>query len=163
MPKFWVTLLLLATAGPCAGQHFVPPAGQAYLYFRKNGHREAIYQVGDVLTFALKGTNRRISEQIKGFDDSLLVFQYYKVNPREIAALYVDDKTRLWFILRYKYEKLFLAGGAGFLPISAFNTGRIEPRAAAISGGLLGAALLAHWLISQKIAIKGRRRLLILS
>jgi hypothetical protein len=116
-----------------------------------------------VLTFELKGTKTKVSDQIRGFEDSLVVFQSYKLNPKEIAALYVDEKTKIWFIFRYKYEKIFSLAGALFLPIEVVNTGKIEPKAVAVSGALLGAGLLARWLVSDKLKIKGRRKLLIIS
>ncbi|WP_375416724.1 hypothetical protein [uncultured Hymenobacter sp.] len=137
--------------------------GQNCLYFKKNNHREAFYTSGDVITFNLKGNKAKISEQIKGFEDSLIVFQFYKVNPKEIAAIYVDKKTKIWFILRYKYEKIFLLSGVLFLPIDIINTGRVQEKSMLISGGLLTTGLLARWLISDKMKIKGRRKLLVIS
>lgn len=159
-------LLLLVLAGwplPGLGQRFTHTPGQRFLYFRKNGHREAVYGVGEVVTFELRGTGQKVSDRLVGLEDSLLVFQHYTVSPKAIAALYVDEKTRQWFILRYKYEKLFLLAGALFLPIDLVNSRKIEPRAVEVSGAFLGAALLAHWLISPKLNIKGRRRLVIIS
>lgn len=147
----------------CVGQAFTHTKGESFLYFKKNSHREAMYSVSDVISFDLKNNKEKVSDQIKGFEDSLIVFQSYKLNYREISALYVDKKTKIWFILRYKYEKLFFLTGADFLPIDIINTGRIEPKALAVSGALLGAGLLSRWLISDKIKIRGKRKLLIIS
>jgi hypothetical protein len=164
MLRYYVaSLLFFASTSRGTGQAFVHAPGQRFLYFQKNGHREAVYATGDALTFELKGTKAKISDQIRGFEDSLVVFQSYKVNPKEIAALYVDEKTKIWFIFRYKYEKVFLLAGALFLPIDVINTGKIEPKALAVSGTLLGAGLLARWLVSDKLKIKGRRKLLVIS
>jgi hypothetical protein len=160
---FTVIWLLFAATSLCAGQAFVHATGQSFLYFKKNCHREAVYAVGDKLTFELKETKAKVTDRIIGFKDSLLVFQTYKLRPKEIGALYVDEKTKIWFIFRYKYEKAFLLAGSLFLPISVINTGKVEPRALAVSGALLGAGLLARWLVSQKLRIKGKRKLLIIS
>jgi hypothetical protein len=81
------SLLFLASTLPCLGQAFVHAPGQRFFYFKKNGHREAVYATGDVLTFELKGTKTKVSDQIRGFEDSLVVFQSYKVNPKATAAL----------------------------------------------------------------------------
>lgn len=155
--------LLLVLSPACRGQHFLFPKGESLLYFRKNGHREAVYGVGDALSFTVKGSPDKFSERIRGFEDSLLVFDTYKLNVKQISALYVDDKTKIWFILRYKYEKLFLLAGGLFFPLNTFNTREFQPKALAVSGALLGAGLLAHLLVSQKLRIKGKRRLLVLA
>jgi len=160
---FTAIVLLFATTSLCAGQAFVHAKCQSFLYFKKNGHREAVYAVGDKLTFELKATKAKVTDRIIGFEDSLLVFQTYKLRPSEIGALYVDEKTKIWFIFRYKYEKAFLLAGSLFLPISVINTGKVEPKALAVSGALLGAGLLAKWLVSQKLRIKGKRKLIIIS
>ena len=155
--------LFFATTLPCSGQAFVYAKGQSLLYFKKNGHREAVYAVGDKLTFELKATKTKVSDRIIGFQDSLILFLHYSLNPNEIAALYVDEKTKIWFIFRYKYEKVFFLAGGLFLPIDIINTGKVEPKALAVSGALLGAGLLARWLISKKLRITGKRKLLVIT
>lgn len=155
--------LYLATPFRCAGQAFIHAPGQHFLYFQKNGHRQAVYTSGEVLTFELNGSKTKISDRISGFEDSLLVFSSYKVNPRNITALYVDEKTKIWFIFRYKYEKAFFLAGALFLPLDIVNSGQVAPKAATISGALLGAGLLARWLISDKLPIKGKRKLRVIA
>ncbi|AWM33886.1 hypothetical protein [Hymenobacter nivis] len=164
MLKYYAVLFaFFATALPSLGQAFAHTKGQEFLYFRKNGHREAVYGIGDVVTFELKGTGAKVSDQIKGFQDSLVVFEAHVLNPSKIGAIYVDAKTKQWFILRYKYEKVFFLASAFFLPIDIVNTGKIEPQALAISGALLGVGLLAKWLISKKLKIKGKRKLLVIA
>ena len=164
MLKYYtVIVLFLATTSLCAGQAFVYAKGQSFLYFRKNGHREAVYAAGDKLTFELKDAKAKVTDRLIGFEDSLLVFQSYKLKPSEISALYIDEKTKIWFVFRYKYEKVFFLAGSLFLPISVINTGKVEPKALAVSGVLLGAGLLARWLVSKKLRIKGKRKLLIIS
>lgn len=155
--------LFLASPFRCAGQAFSYAPGQHFLHFQKNRHRQAVYTTGEVLTFELNGSKAKISDRIQGFEDSLLVFSSYKVNPQDITALYVDEKTKIWFIFRYKYEKAFFLAGALFLPLDIVNSGQVAPQAATISGALLGASLLAHWLISDKLQIKGKRKLRVIA
>jgi hypothetical protein len=119
--------------------------------------------VGDKLTFELKATKAKVTDRSIGFEDSLLVSQTYTLRTSKIGALYVDEKTKIRFIFRYKYEKAFLLAGSLFLPISVINTRKVEPKALAISGALFGAGLLAKWLVSQELRIKGKRKLLIIS
>ena len=136
--------------------------GQKSLMFYKNKRRQAIYEQGDVLSFRIKTDPSKITDQIMGFEDSLIVFRNYKVNPAEITDIYVDDQTQTWYILRFKYERLFLFTGIGYLLIDGFNSKEITQETLIISGSLIGAGLLCHWLISKKIKIKGRRKLVLL-
>jgi hypothetical protein len=132
------------------------------LLFHKNRHREALYKVGDVISFRVKNSDSKISGQIRSFEDSLIVFQNFKVNPNKITHLYVDSKTKNWYILRYKYEKIFLISGIGYLLLDVLNTGELSKETLVISGSLVAAGLLAKWLISDRIRIKGRRKLVII-
>jgi hypothetical protein len=132
------------------------------LLFHKNRHREALYKVGDVISFRVKNSDSKISGQIRSFADSLIVFQNFKVNPNKITHLYVDSKTKNWYILRYKYEKIFLISGIGYLLLDVLNTGELSKETLVISGSLVAAGLLAKWLISDRIRIKGRRKLVII-
>ncbi|MEJ0055831.1 MAG: hypothetical protein WDN75_09395 [Bacteroidota bacterium] len=104
----------------------------------------------------------KITDQVRGFEDSLIVFQFYKVNPKEITDLYVDNKTRVWFAVRYKYEKVFPMIGVGYILLDWINTGEVSGETAIIGGSLVGAGILARVLISRKMKIKGRRKLEIL-
>jgi hypothetical protein len=132
------------------------------LLFHKNRHRQALYKQGDVISFKLKNDKSKIAGQIRDFEDSLIVFQGFKVNPNEITHLYVDSKTKVWYILRYKYEKIFLIAGVGYTLLELINQGEMDKETLIVSGSLISAGLLARWLISDKIKIKGRRRLLII-
>ena len=76
--------------------------------FKKNKNKIAYYKMGDVISFRIKGDKKKITEPIRGVEDSLLVFKYFNLNPKEITHMYVDDKTKVWYFLKYKYEKLFL-------------------------------------------------------
>jgi hypothetical protein len=136
---------------------------QSVLMFKKNNHRIAYYKTGDVISFRVRGDRSKITDQIRGFEDSVMVFLNYKVSPQEISDVYVDDKTRLWYILRYKYERIFLIGGVGYLLIDVVNTGELNKETLIVSGSLIAAGLLAKLLISKRIKIKGKRRLWILN
>ena len=63
------------------------------LLFHKNNYKEVFYQAGETITFKLKGDYSKISAQIKGFEGNLIVFQNFKINPEDVASIYVDDKT----------------------------------------------------------------------
>lgn len=148
-----VLILLLATTN-CFGQNT--------LMFRKNRHKIAYYKVGDEISVQLKGSKEKFSGKIEGFEDSLIVFKYHSINPGDIAAIYVDDKIRSWFILRYKYEKIFLFTGIAYLLVDVANAERLRQETAVIGGSIITAGLLAKFLVSKKIKIKGNRKLLIL-
>ena len=136
--------------------------GQKSLLFSKNWRKQAIYKTGDIISFRVKADPVKITDQIMGFEDSLIVFRNYKVNPKEITHMYVDKQTRTWYFLKYKYEKLLLFTGIGYLVVDGFNNKEFTKETLIISGSLIGAGLLARWLISKKIKIKGRRKLVIM-
>lgn len=147
-------LIVLFGFGPvCSGQK---------LLFHKNRHREAIYKEGDRISFKLKNNKSKISEQIIGFEDSLIVFQDFKINPRDVSHLYVDDKTKIWYVMRYKYEKIFLIAGIVYPLLELSNEGEVKNETLIVSGSLITAGLLAKWLISDTIKIKQQRKLLII-
>ncbi len=64
--------------------------------------------------------------------------------------------------MRYKYEKIFLIAGIGYSLLELVNEGEVDKETLIISGSLITMGLLARWLISDKIKIKGRRRILIM-
>jgi hypothetical protein len=128
------------------------------LVFQKNKFRTAHYKCGDIISFNLKGDNSKFTGQIVGFEDSLIVFKYYKISPHEITHLYVDDKTKIWFVLRYKYEKIFFIGGVAFLAADLFNTQEVSGESLTLGTALITSGFLARWLVSKKIRIRGSRR-----
>jgi hypothetical protein len=105
----------------------------------------------------------KFTGQITSFEDSLISFKYYKINPDQITDIYVDDKTKIWYILKYKYEKLFLLAGTGYLLLDVINSQTLNKETVVISGSLITAGFLARWIICDKIRIKGKRRLQILN
>ena len=153
MPKLLLLLIiLLSFSSVCSGQK---------LLFYKNKHRQALYKMGDIISFRLKNDKSKFTEQIEGFEDSLIVFQNLKINPTQITHLYVDSKIKDWYILRYKYEKIFFIAGFGYPLLELANQGEIHKETLAVGGSLITAGLITRWLIDDKIRIKGRRRLLV--
>jgi hypothetical protein len=130
------------------------------LLFHKNKHREVLYYVGDIVSFQIQ--NDKFTGQITGFQDSLILFRNNSVHPKEITHIYVDAKTRTWFVLRYKYQIILPIAGVGYLLADLINTGEVSKETLIFSSSLVGAGLLARWLISDKMKIKGRRKLVIL-
>jgi hypothetical protein len=147
-------LLLSATIGV---------AQKRVLLFIKNPHRQAIYKIGDDITFRLHGSSDKYTQQIIALTDSLIVFDGLKINPKAISALYVDKKTKDWYIVRYKYPTLLPIAGGMFLGADLFNTKRISKPTLIISGSLIGAGLLAQWLVKDYIKLKGQTRLAIIT
>lgn len=131
------------------------------LLFHKNNYKEQFYQVGDVISFQLKNEKTKITGKILGFEDSVIVFRGYKINPQKISAIYVDKKTKTWFALRYKYKYLLPEIGAGYLFLEWVNTGSLDDRDLRFGGSFIAAGVLARFLISDKIKIKGRRKIII--
>jgi hypothetical protein len=149
-------LIFLMTTISCPGQ-------QRILLFRNNRHRTALYKTGDQLTFRLKNDNNKYSFQIIDIEDSLIVFKNYKISPLQISHLYADDKTKIWYIMKYKYGNILLLAGTGYLFVSLINRGEIEKETMAICGSLIAAGVLAKLIIGNKIKIKGKRKLVIVS
>jgi hypothetical protein len=132
------------------------------LLFQKNRHREALYVEGDIISLRLKGKKRKYTDQIIGFQDSIVVFRNYRINPTEISHLYVDDKTKTWFIFRYKYKNVLPIAGAGYILLDLLNTGELKKETLVIGGTFIASGIIAKLLISERIKIKGRRKLVIL-
>jgi hypothetical protein len=135
---------------------------QEMLMFKKNKRRQAYYKAGDIISFRIKGERRKITDVIRDFEDSVIVFRDYRLNPSQITHLYVDKQTVVWYIFRYKYERLFLFAGGGYLLLDVLNTGELSGETAVIGGSLICAGVLARFLISDAIKIRGRKKLYIL-
>jgi len=132
------------------------------LLFHKNNYREVFYQAGETITFRVKGDRSKISAQIKGFEGNLIVFPNFKINSEEISDIYVDSKTRTWFILRYKYKSILPIIGFGYMLLDFINTGSLSKETVVVGSSFIAAGLLAKILISEKIKIKGRRKLVVI-
>lgn len=121
-----------------------------------------MYRVGDVISFRLKGNHAKITSQITGFENDYIVFKDYKISPSEISSLYVDNKTKTWFILRYKYKKILLFLGIGYTLLDVLNTGELNHETLVVGVSFTAAGVLAGLLIKDSIKIKGKRKLVIL-
>jgi hypothetical protein len=132
---------------------------QNRLLFTKNWYRSATYLPGDVITFRLNGDREKVKMRIIAIEDTVVVFRNYRINPKDITHLYVDSKTKIWYVLRFKWEKLLFLGGIAFLAADVVNTGELSPTTAMISGSMIAGGFLVHWLIPRKIKISGKSRL----
>lgn len=132
------------------------------LLFHKNRIREVFYKAGDVLSFRIRDEKTKITAEIKGFTDSLIIFQNFSIKPDEITHLYFDSKTKTWYIFRFKLERIFLISGAGYALLDILNTGELNRNTILAGGSLITAGLLAGLLIKKRIRIKGKRKLLII-
>ncbi len=152
MPYLAVSFFVLLSLG-LSGQK---------LLLHKNKIREETYQIGDVISFRLKNNKSKITRLIIGFEDSLIVFQDYRINPKEISDVYIDDKTKTWFIFRYKYKNVLPLIGVGYLLIDVVNSGEVSKSTLVFSGSCIMAGVMAKLFIPDRIKIKGRRKLVIL-
>ena len=132
------------------------------LLLHKSKIREEIYQIGDVISFRLKNNKSKITRLIIGFEDSLIIFQDYRINPKEISDVYVDDKTKTWFIFRYKYKNVLPLIGVSYLLIDVANRREVSSGTLVFSGSFIAAGVMAKLFIPDRIKIKGRRKLVIL-
>lgn len=148
-----ILLFLLSLHATCQAQD--------YLLFHKNRIREAHYYAGEMISIRILDNDFKVTDQIKGFSNGLILFDGYEVNPADITHLYVDRKTRAWFAFRYKFEKLFLFAGAGYLVLDVINTREVDKGTVLLGGSLIGAGLLAKVLISDRFKIKGKKSITI--
>jgi hypothetical protein len=92
----------------------------------------------------------------------VVVFRHYTLKPSEISHMVVDKKSREFYVMRYKYDKLLLASGLGYLLLEVINNpDGITAETVLLATSLTAAGLLAHVLIPKKIKISGRRKVAI--
>ena len=152
----WLLVSVAYTSSYCQDQHF--------LMFEKSRNRRAYYYVGDVISFQVKGNKSKVTGQIREFQDSLILFDYHRVNVKDITHIYVDDKQKFWYGFRYKLEPLLLIGGAGYLLLDVVNTREVNENTLLIGGALISAGLLVRWLtLDDKTRVKGKRKLTIVT
>ncbi|MGE0771150.1 MAG: hypothetical protein AB7K37_05520 [Cyclobacteriaceae bacterium] len=132
---------------------------QSYLLFMKNRHHEVLYEKGDVISFRLKGDKQKITGEIEGFEEHMIVFRYFKVAPSEISHLYLDDTNKVLWFMKYKYQRVFLISGIGYLLLDTINHGEPDSNTFLVSGALVSAGLLCKWMFGYRIPIKGKRKL----
>ena len=149
--RLFVLLLVLSLAG------YVD--AQPMLAFRKSPSKIAYYEKGEVISFRVNGDRTRHTHQIETFTDSTIVFRYHEVALRDITHVFVDQKTRQWFEMRYKYEKVLLIAGFGYLMMDVINTGELSNETKWVSLSLIGAGIVAKFMVKDKIRIGGRKQL----
>jgi|GEM_PF-1198338 len=135
---------------------------QNYLLFNKNQYRHAIYNVGDDVSFRTTGSRKKISGKIVAISDSAIIFNSFSVAPKDVSNIYVDAKTKVWFVFRYKYEVVLPIIGAGYILIDAVNTDRFDSQTLVVGLALIGAGMLARIIIPRTIAINDRHKLVII-
>ncbi|MEQ8688984.1 MAG: hypothetical protein RIE86_27030 [Imperialibacter sp.] len=155
MIKYLLTLGLFFFTVTCTAQ-------RQYLLFHKNNIREAQYFAGEVIAFRFKDNDFKVTDQIKGFRDGLVLFDGYEVHANDFEVLYADHKTRIWFAFRYKFVKLTMIAGAGYLALDVINTGRFDKNTMIISGSLIGAGLIGRLFIREKFKIKGKKKIVVI-
>ena len=149
-----VTLFLLLIGIASFGQ-------QDYLMLQKrNSRKNAYYKIGDMISFRVKGSRSKITGEIRALQDSVIVFNGFEVHINQISSLYIDDKTKWW--LRFKIEQLLLLGGSAYLLVDVINSKKLNSETAVISSVAIGGGLLAHFIIGNRIKLRGRTKLRIL-
>lgn len=140
-----------------------------HLLFHKNQNKEVLYSVGDMISFSTREDDSKMRSRILGFEgDSLIVFQNYTINPASITTIYIDEKIKGLFALRFNIDKLLIRAGFGYTLLELINQGLINRTGistdAVITGvSLVAAGLIVKAVIGKKIKIKGRTKLLIIN
>ena len=135
---------------------------QKSLLFQKNKNKEVVYEPGDVISFRLKGDKSKHTFQIMRFEDSLIVFKNYKVNPKEITHMYRDTKNKTWWFMKYKWSGLCFIVGIGYLVLDGLHLGELTRETLIFSGSLIAAGVLTKLIINDRIKIRGSRKLVVI-
>ena len=147
MFKFHFLLIIwLGFGSICCGQT---------LLFHQNRHRTVLYKEGDVISFRIKNNKSKITRKIRGFEDSLIVFQDFKINPDKITHFYVNKSL-------IRQTRKIIYAGVGYPLLELINFGVVDQKALTIGGSLIAAGLLVGLLIRHKIKTEGRNKLLII-
>lgn len=148
----------------CAASVPVHAQPESFLLFEKSRNRQALYYPGDQLSVRVKGSKAKVTGTIRELQDSIILFDYHRINVNDITHIYLDDKQKFWYGFRYKLSPLFLYAGAGYLLLDIVNTREIDRGTLLISGSLLTAGLLVRWLTrDDKTRIRGKRTIKIVS
>lgn len=90
-----------------------------------------------MLTFTVFGNCDNIRDEIKSFiGDSIIVFNQHTIDVRTIDGVYLYKKNKVWYFMKYKWSKLFLFAGTGYLLLDVINTGEFDEKTLLISGDL---------------------------
>jgi len=132
------------------------------LLFHYSRYKEAIYTVGDVISFREKRSKEKITWQITDITDSTIVSGERSILLHKIGAMYVDQKSKIFFPFRYKYKYILIGGGVSYFLINWFNSKEIDHPSTIISVSMVSAGVIAGLLIKDYIKLKPRRKLVIL-
>jgi hypothetical protein len=132
--------------------------GSSFLMFEKNPYRRAFYYVGDEISLQLQGDRQKFTGRIQELQDSVILFEHYRIRVSDITHIYHDDKQN-WYTLRHKISPILLIAGSGYLVLDVVNSREFDRGTLMVSGTLIGAGLLAKLLIPTKTRIRGKRRL----
>ncbi len=135
---------------------------QKGLIFQKPGKHGVTYETGEIITFNIKTHPYALTDQIMGFEDTLIVFRNYKISPREITYMWVDSKTKDWYFMKFKWSKLCFLVGGGYMLLNLINEGELTQEAAVFSGSLIAAGFITKAILKPRIKIKGGTRVHIL-
>ncbi len=147
-----IVLLLLLTYTSGYGQ------ASSFLMFEKSRNRRAFYYPGDEISLQLRGDRSKFTGRIQELQDSVILFEHYRVRVSDITHIYHDDKQN-WYPLRHKISPLLLIAGSGYLVLDIVNSREFDRGTLVLSGSLIGAGLLAKWFIPTKTRLRGKRRL----
>jgi len=132
------------------------------LLFHYSRYKDVVYNIGDVITFRVKGSKEKHTWQITEITDSTIVYVDKTIAPHRISHLYIDKKLKILFPFRDKYAPYLLIGGLGYFLIDGVNSKEIDRSNLIVSGSMLGAAVLSKILIKDYIKLKHPRKLVIL-
>jgi hypothetical protein len=132
------------------------------LLFHYSRYKEVIYNVGDVISFRTKGSEEKVTWRITEITDTTIMSGERSLAPYKIGAMYVDQKTKIFFPFRFKYMPILIGGGVAYFLIDSFNSKEINRSAVIVSTSMVGAGLIAGLLIKPYIKLKPGRKLVIL-
>ena len=132
------------------------------LLFHYSRHKEATYYVGDVISFRVKGSKEETTWPITGITDSTIVSGNRSIAPHKIGAIYVDDKTKIFFPFRDKYSPYLIAAGGAYFAIDAINSKNIDRSTVIISSSMIASGAILGIIIKDYLKLKPGRKLVIL-
>lgn len=133
------------------------------LVFQKKNYRKVSYKIGETISIKSKDLKRKLTGKIIDLQDSIIVFNNYEVNVKNISHIYIDDKTKDWFIFRQKYDKILILTGGGGFALDLINSKKVHQETIIVSSILVGSGILFKVLLPQKMKITHKRKLKIVN
>jgi hypothetical protein len=134
---------------------------QPYLLLYKDGSlRKSQYQIGDPISFKLKGDDQKKTLIIKNLMDSSIVFEGGVVGLDEISTVYIMEDFRSWSPSTYA-TVLFIAG-TGYMGLELINDKKISKSTVVTSAALISSGVLIHLLKRKKVKLNNKYKLKIL-